>query len=82
MKRLDSDEWNDLVKQLIGYLRRILREQLDRRFAFGLTLGPNTMTVLMHDRSGVLGTKTSVDIHEVGEMADFQQSMGLMCFRG
>jgi len=51
----------------MGYLRRILREQLDRRFVFGLTLGPTSMTVWMHDRSGVIGTKTAIDIHRVGE---------------
>ena len=66
MKRTDSSQdWQALVKQLIGYLRRILREQLDRRFVFGLTLGPNTMTVWLHDRSGVIGTKTPINIHEV-----------------
>ncbi|KAF9000920.1 hypothetical protein BDZ89DRAFT_1147122 [Hymenopellis radicata] len=64
MKRKDSQSQRDVVKQLIGYLRRILREQLDRRFVFGLTLGPNRMTVWLHDRSGVLGTTTSFNIHE------------------
>ena len=66
VKRSESS-WDDLIRQLIGYLRRILREQLDRRFVFGLTLGPATMTVWMHDRSGVIGTKTSIDIHKVSE---------------
>jgi len=66
VKRSDSN-WNELITQLIGYLRRILREQLDRRFVFGLTLGLATMTVWMHDRSGVIGTKTSIDIHKVSK---------------
>ena len=66
MKRKDSDTWVDVVKQLVGYLRRILREQLDRRFVFGLTLGPEMMTVWVHDRSGLLGTQKAINIHEVG----------------
>jgi hypothetical protein len=69
MKRSYSQKWQDVVKQLFGYLRRILREQLDRRFVFGLTLGPDKMTIWLHDRSGVIGTKTSIDIHEVGEFS-------------
>jgi len=68
MKRSDSRNWVDVIKHLFGYLRRILREQLDRRFVFGLTLGPDMMTVWLHDRSGVIGTKTSIDIHEVGKI--------------
>ncbi|GLB35546.1 hypothetical protein LshimejAT787_0211110 [Lyophyllum shimeji] len=64
MKRSDSTTWQDVVKQLIGYLRQILREQLDRRFVFGFTLGPSRMSVWMHDRSGVLGTETTIDIHK------------------
>lgn len=68
MKPTDSNDWNVVVKQLFGYLRRILREQLDRRFVFGLTLGPDMMTVWMHDRSGVIGTKTAINIHKVDGM--------------
>ena len=68
MKRIDSQDWLAVVKQLFGYLRRILREQLDRRFVFGLTLGPDMMTVWLHDRSGVIGTKTAINIHEVGKI--------------
>jgi hypothetical protein len=67
MKRKNSQNWQALVIQLFGYLRRILREQLDRRFVFGLTLGPDKMTVWLHDRSGVIGTKTSIDIHKVSK---------------
>ncbi|KAF8963675.1 hypothetical protein BDZ97DRAFT_988602 [Flammula alnicola] len=64
MKRSNTEDWKDLVKQLIGYLRRILREQLDRRFVFGFTLGPSQLNVWMHDRSGVLGTAKSINIHK------------------
>ena len=69
MKPRDPKNWEKVVKQLIGYLRRILREQLDRRFVFGLNLGPDTMTVWMHDRSGVIGTKTAINIHKVGKIS-------------
>ncbi|KAF8895784.1 hypothetical protein CPB85DRAFT_211175 [Mucidula mucida] len=64
MKRRDNEEWEEVVKQLIGYLRQILREQLDRRFVFGFTLGPRCMSVCLHDRSGVLITSTPIDIHK------------------
>ncbi|KAF8998468.1 hypothetical protein BDZ89DRAFT_1083195 [Hymenopellis radicata] len=57
-------EMKRVVKQLIGYLRQILREQLDRRFVFGFTLGPRCMAVCLHDRSGVLLTSTPIDIHK------------------
>ena len=67
MKPTDPKNWESVVKQLIGYLRQILREQLDRRFVFGLTLGPDMMTVWMHDRLGVVGTKTAINIHKVCE---------------
>lgn len=75
MKRTDSQDWLAVVKQLFGYLRRILREQLDRRFVFGLTLGPAMMTVWLHDRSGVIGTKAAINIHEVGEIGIRQVRM-------
>ena len=75
MKRSDSQNWQDVVKQLFGYLRRILREQLDRRFVFGLTLGPDMMTVWLHDRSGVIGTKSAINIHKVCEIRILQLHM-------
>ena len=75
MKRTDSQNWLSIVKQLFGYLRRVLREQLDRRFVFGLTLSPETMTVWLHDRSGVIGTKIAIDIHKVGEIVIRQVHM-------
>ena len=70
MNRTGSQDRLDVVKQLkqlFGYLRQILHRQLDRRFIFGLTLGLDMMTVWLHDRSGVIGTKTAIDIHKVGE---------------
>ncbi len=68
MKPTDPKNWEKVVKQLIGYLRQILHEQVDRRFIFGLKLGPDMMTVWIHDRSGVIGTKTAINIHKVGEI--------------
>ena len=46
------------------------------RFVFGLTLGPDMMTVWMHDRSGVIGTKTAINIHKVGEISILLLRMG------
>ncbi|KAF8889477.1 hypothetical protein CPB85DRAFT_275757 [Mucidula mucida] len=63
-KRRGSQKATDIVKDLTGHLRRILSKQLDRRFVFGLILGPKHMTVWLHDRSGVLGTSESFDIHQ------------------
>jgi hypothetical protein len=80
MKRTDSQNWQDVVKQLFGYLRRILREQLDRRFVFGLTLGPDMMTVWLHDRSGVIGTKTAINIHKVGEIIFYNRTWNINIF--
>ncbi|KAF8870871.1 hypothetical protein CPB85DRAFT_1445878 [Mucidula mucida] len=65
MKR--SDKEGGVVKQLIGYLRQILREQPDHRFVFGFTLGregPRCMSVCLRDRFGVLLTSTPIDIHK------------------
>jgi hypothetical protein len=78
MKPKNFKNWDDSVKQLIGYLRRILREQLDRRFVFGLTVGPDMMTVWMHDRSGVIGTKTAINFHKVGEISILPARMDIL----
>ncbi|KAF8918249.1 hypothetical protein CPB85DRAFT_1558476 [Mucidula mucida] len=48
MKRSDKDGWEGVVKQLIGYLRQILREQPDHRFVFGFTLGPRSTPIDIH----------------------------------
>ena len=69
MKRKPTDKWEDVVNQLIGYQRRLLREQLDRRFVIGLVMGNSRMTIWIHDRSGVLGTVDSIDIHKVSSFA-------------
>ncbi|KIJ28942.1 hypothetical protein M422DRAFT_37145 [Sphaerobolus stellatus SS14] len=50
--------------QLCGYVRQILREQVDRRFALGLTLCFDKLNVYLFDRSGILGTATPIDINK------------------
>lgn len=52
------------IYQLMGYLRQVLREQLDRRFVPGLLLSRTHLAIWVADRSGVLGTHTSFDIHK------------------
>ncbi|KAF9479360.1 hypothetical protein BDN70DRAFT_878848 [Pholiota conissans] len=67
MKRSNAEkkaDWVALIKQIIGYLRRVLREQMDRRFVFGFTMSPSHVIVLIHDRSGVLVTERAIDIHQ------------------
>ncbi|KIJ31993.1 hypothetical protein M422DRAFT_783649 [Sphaerobolus stellatus SS14] len=54
----------EALRQLCGYVRQILREQVDRRFALGLTLCFDQLNVYLFDRSGVFGTKTSIDINK------------------
>jgi hypothetical protein len=58
-------DFNDAVNQLCYYLRMILREQLDRRFVMGLVVCFDQLTVLLNDRSGLLGTSTVISIHKV-----------------
>jgi hypothetical protein len=62
----DDKDVLDAVKQLCGYLRQILREQMDRRFALGLTFCGTDLSVWLCDRSGLLGTRTPINVHKVG----------------
>jgi hypothetical protein len=55
----------DAVTQLCRYMHQVLGEQLDRRFVVGLALCSDQLTVLLSDRSGILGTSTPINIHEV-----------------
>lgn len=71
-RREPSDQnWIEILQQLTGYIRQIFREQLDRRFAFGLVLCFDQLTVWLYDRSGVIGTRTSFNIHRVGASTYF-----------
>ncbi|RDB25922.1 hypothetical protein Hypma_006361 [Hypsizygus marmoreus] len=51
-------------RQLLMYMRRMLCEQVDRRFVLGLLLCFDRLTVCLCDRSGVLFTQTSFSIHQ------------------
>ena len=48
----------------LHFLRLVLREQLDRRFAIALLLCGEELTILLNDRSGLVYTKTPINIHE------------------
>jgi hypothetical protein len=56
------------VSQLCGYLRQVLREQMDRRFALGLAFCGTLLSVWLCDRSGLLGTVRSIDVHKVSPL--------------
>lgn len=58
-----QEDFVEAMWQTCGYLRQVLREQLDRRFAIALVLCHDQLTILLSDRSGVLFTKDPIDIH-------------------
>lgn len=64
-KRNYDQNDKELITQLLGYLRLVMVEQKDRRFAIGLFLSRNQLSVWCHDRSGVLGMDVPILIHEV-----------------
>ncbi|KAA1469413.1 hypothetical protein DENSPDRAFT_772821, partial [Dentipellis sp. KUC8613] len=53
----------DGTKQLCRYMRHVLREQLDRRFALGLLFCKNSLSIWLCHHSGLVGTKTPFNIH-------------------
>ena len=55
----------ETVIQFLTYVRYTLREQQDRRFVIGLILCDRSLTVWRCDRSGVIGTRTGINIDEV-----------------
>ncbi|TRM67376.1 hypothetical protein BD626DRAFT_395870 [Schizophyllum amplum] len=57
-----SDE--SVVRQLLGYLRMIMVEQKDRRFALGLAYSRTQLSVWLQDRSGALGMDEPIQIHK------------------
>jgi hypothetical protein len=63
-KANDQKSFNEGIFQACTYLRLILREQLDRRFAFALLLCDDELTVLLNDRSGLVYTKDPINIHQ------------------
>jgi hypothetical protein len=63
--KADDKEVLAAVKQLCGYLRQVLREQMDRRFALGLVFCGTDLSVWLCDRSGLLGTAIPINVHKV-----------------
>jgi hypothetical protein len=63
-KANDQKSFNEGIFQACTYLRLVLREQLDRRFAFALLLCDDELTVLLNDRSGLVYTKDPINIHQ------------------
>ena len=63
-KNNDATLFKQGMVQACTYLRLVLREQLDRRFAIALLLCGDELTVLLNDRSGLVYTKTPIKIHE------------------
>ncbi|KAI0653804.1 hypothetical protein C8Q70DRAFT_1059019 [Cubamyces menziesii] len=63
-KRNFDQNDKELISQLLTYLRLIMVEQKDRRFAFGLFLSNMQVSVWLQDRSGVLGMDVPINIHE------------------
>ena len=59
------------VRQLCGYMLRMFEVQVDRRFAFGLVFRDPELSVWLCDRSGLLGTRTSIHIHKVSTLISY-----------
>ncbi|KAG6862861.1 hypothetical protein C0991_009728, partial [Blastosporella zonata] len=57
-------DWHGAVDQAMTYIGHVFMEQLDRRFAFALVLCRDELTILMCDRSGLMVTKTPINIHK------------------
>lgn len=64
-KRDHRQNAQKLVSQLVDYLRLTMVKQQDRRFALGLILSCDELSVWCLDRSGVLGMDVPIKIHEV-----------------
>ena len=63
-KTSDPKSFNEGIFQVCTYLRLVLREQLDCRFAFALLLCDDELAVLLNNRSGLVYTKDPMNIHE------------------
>ncbi|KAG6829114.1 hypothetical protein H0H92_005656 [Tricholoma furcatifolium] len=64
VKKRESDDILEHIQQLMLYARQVLLEQLDRWFVPGLLFAKKQLAVWVVDRSGILGTEKSIDIHE------------------
>jgi hypothetical protein len=60
-----SSVFRETLIQVFGYLRQVLREQLDRRAAIALLVCKTDLIVWQADRSGVIGTANMINIHSV-----------------
>ncbi|KIJ53543.1 hypothetical protein M422DRAFT_241778 [Sphaerobolus stellatus SS14] len=58
-----AEDVKQALIQLSGYARQLLREQLDRRFVIGLTICFDKLNLYLFDRSGVVATSRSINIH-------------------
>ncbi|KAK7684307.1 hypothetical protein QCA50_012631 [Cerrena zonata] len=64
LKRVNTEnEVKTATIQVITGMRRILREQFNRRFVFGVTLCQEDLCVWLCDRSGLLGMDKPINIH-------------------
>ena len=62
----DAKDMNpETVVQFLTYVRYTLREQQDRRFVIGLILCDRSLSIWRCDRSGIIGTRTEINIDEV-----------------
>ncbi|KAH8091799.1 hypothetical protein BXZ70DRAFT_469438 [Cristinia sonorae] len=57
--------------QLLRYMRLVLRNQLDRRFVFGILICGHFMRVFFCDRSGLLTTTEWIDLHNSNDTKTF-----------
>ncbi|KAG6847924.1 hypothetical protein H0H93_004861, partial [Arthromyces matolae] len=64
VKPKESIDVIDHINQLMEYVRRIFREQLDRIFVPGLLFTGTQLAVWVVDRSGAVGMAKSFNIHE------------------
>ena len=61
----DSDSQEGAAMQLFKYVKRVLAEQLDRRFVVGLTLCGRLLNIFIIDRSGIPSMDAPIDVHSV-----------------
>ncbi|PFH46574.1 hypothetical protein AMATHDRAFT_7642 [Amanita thiersii Skay4041] len=56
------------ILQLCCYMRQMFQEQLDRRFIISLLLCGDELFLWLLDRTGLIGTQVSINIHEEPKM--------------
>ncbi|KIJ38845.1 hypothetical protein M422DRAFT_258492 [Sphaerobolus stellatus SS14] len=63
-----EDHRQDALAQLCNYAKQAFREQLDRRFIIGFTLCLDELKLYLFDRSGVLESQKSINIHDASNI--------------